>query len=157
MQKNTLLKTIKYKYDNQGNLFSKTKISSKDVGKRETIYYTKSGKISSIYKEDPYNFMNILLEQKRMYREGRSKDMNETQRRKVYKKSSNWFWEQLLSEDFPKNLKWRYIYDDNGKLIRKYDVTNDKNITYKYDNHGNLIEKRKGDKVLLRQFFKVCE
>ena len=62
----------------------------------------------------------------------------------------------LQNKTFHQKLIKAYRYNEDGTIAEEFDG-DEQNITYKYDTYGNLIEKKQGDKVLLKQKFKVCE
>jgi len=149
---------FRYAYDDE-NLLSKTLIDYGYGRRNSTTYYTPSGQIKEVYVQDNEELKALEEERKRWYQEKLSKFKEEYRKiveEGIYLESLKISNKLLQNKTFHQKLTKAYRYNEDGTIAEEFDG-NEQNITYKYDTHRNLIEKRRGDEVLLKQKFKVCD
>ena len=152
-------KSFRYLYDSEGNLLSKTAVDYGFSHINTTTYFAPSGQIKEVYKQSNEELQEMIREKEKWYRE--KMDQTKEENRKllsgiIYRQSNDRMNQVLGQKTFHQKLIKAYRYNEDGTLAEEFD-NNDKNITYRYDAHGNLIEKKRGDKVLIKQFFKACQ
>jgi len=157
--KEYMRRSFRYAYDDEGNLLSKTLIDYGYGRRNSTTYYTPSGQIKEVYVQSNEELKALEEERKRCYQEKLAQFKEEYRKvveDGIYLESLKIPNKLLQNKTFHQKLIKAYRYNEDGTIAEEFDG-DEQNITYKYDTYGNLIEKKQGDKVLLKQKFKVCE
>ena len=157
--KEYMSRSFRYAYDDEENLLSKTLIDYGYGRRNSTTYYTPSGQIKEVYVQSNEELKALEEERKKWYQE-RLSQFKEERRRvveyAVFLESNKVMKKSLSQKIFHNKMSKAYRYNEDGTIAEEFDG-DEQNITYKYDTHRNLIEKRRGDKILSKQKFKVCE
>ena len=155
----SMRRSFRYAYDDEGSLLSKTLIDYGYGRRNSTTYYTPSGQIKEVYVQSEEEKQVLEEERKKWYQEKLSqfkKEYRKIVEDGIYVESLKIPNKLLKRKTFHQKLIKAYRYNEDGRIAEEFD-NREQNITYRYDIHGNLIEKRRGDRVLLKQKFMVCE